>query len=185
MRSGNLLRPSILISLLVLFILLCGAFLFSPPIRARYLFNKLKPLQVGHSSFGYLNGGEGPGVTFVITFDVKNSVVENKSAGYAIGIDPHGASPSEVRVGVQEQWWGRIPNPAEPPTQKGWQVSYFERHGHRENISTIFHVHMTPRSSAEDWQRYTAFNYSCFWKYKGCRDARGLLPTADPFPHNL
>ena len=220
MRSGNLLRPSILISLLVLFILLCGAFLFSPPIRARYLFNKLKPLQVGHSSFEdaqrlakklgakpdnrlspcdpsycfwsvVINNARlpqwwrGPGVTFVITFDVKNSVVENKSAGYAIGIDPHGASPSEVMVGVQEQWWGRIPNPAEPPTQKGWQVSYFERHGHRENISTIFHVHMTPRSSAEDWQRYTAFNYSCFWKYKGCKDARGLLPTADPFPHNL
>jgi hypothetical protein len=214
MRSGNLLRPSILISLLVLSILLCGTFLFSPPIRARYLFNKLKPLQVGHSTFEdaqrlaaklgakpnipcdpsycfwsvVINNARlpqwwrGPGATFVITFDVKNSVVENKGTGYAIGIDTDGASPSEVRVGVQEKW---LRNIVEPPTQKGWQVSYLERHGHRENISTIFHVHMTPRSSAEDWQRYTAFNYSCFWKYKGCRDARGLLPTADPFPDNL
>jgi len=45
-----------------------------------------------------------------------------------------------------------------------------------------FQVYMPPRSSAEDWQRYTAFNYSCFWKYKGCKDARDLLPTADPYP---
>jgi hypothetical protein len=123
----------------------------------------------------------GSGVTFVITFNVKDSIVVNKSAGYDIGIDPRGFTPSEVVVGVQEKWSRLM---MEPPTNKGWRISYFEKNGHRENISTKFAVHLTPRSSAEDWRRYTAFNYSCFWKYKGCSDGRELLPTADPLPED-
>jgi hypothetical protein len=121
----------------------------------------------------------GSGVTFVVTFEVNDSVVVHKGAGYDIGIDPLAFTPSQVSVVVKESWTRLMP---EPPTQKGWGISYFERNGHRENISTKFVVHLTPRSSAEDWRRYTAFNYRCFWKYKGCRDARELLPTADPFP---
>ena len=214
MRSRNLLLPSILMSLVALLVLLCGAFLLRPAIRSRYLFQKLEPLQVGHSTFEdaqrlaakmgakpyipcdrsycfwsvVINNAQlpqwwrGSGVTFVITFDVKDSVVVNKGAGYDIGVDPHGVTPSEVRVGVQESWTRLM---SEPATQKGWRISYFEKHGHRENISTRFDVHMTPRSSAEDWRRYTAFNYSCFWKYKGCRDARDLLPTVDRLPDDM
>jgi hypothetical protein len=200
-----------IVCLFTLLILLCGAYLLRPSIRARYLFHQLEPLQVGHSTFedaqrlaeklGAKPDGScdrsycfwdvvvnnarlpqwwrGSGVTFVITFNVNDSVVVHKGVGYDIGIDPNSFTPSKVTVVVKESWTRLM---SEPPTQKGWGISYFENHGHRENISTTFQVHMTPRSSADDWKRYTAFNYSCFWKYKGCRDARDLLPTADPLP---
>jgi len=127
----------------------------------------------------------GSGVTFVLNFEAEDSVVVYKGAGYVIGIDTSRRAPSEVWVGVKEQWLRTRRGDRlimEQPTTKGWGMSYFERNGHREDVSTKFQVHMTPRSSAEDWRRYSAFNYSCFWKYKGCRDGRELLPTADPFP---
>ena len=127
----------------------------------------------------------GSGVTFAITLNVKDSVLVNKGVWYAIGIigiDSYTFTPSEVSVGLQEKWSRPMRGYMLPPTQKGWRISYFEKHGHRENISTTFQVHMTPRSSADDWKRYTAFNYGCFWKYKGCKDARELLPAADPLP---
>ncbi|CAN5661966.1 hypothetical protein BH10ACI4_BH10ACI4_26430 [soil metagenome] len=200
-------------SLLVLLILLWGSCLLRPAIRARYFVRQLEWLQVGHSTFEdaqrlakklgakpegncdrsycfwdiVVNNARlpqwwrGSGVTFVITFNVSESVVVHKGAGVDIGLDPNLFTPSKVLVVVKESWTRLV---SEPPTQKGWGTSYFENHGHRENVSTKFEVHMTPRSSAEDWRRYTAFNYSCFWKYKGCRDARDLLPTADPFPEN-
>jgi hypothetical protein len=195
--------------------LLCGAYMLYPSLRAHYLFHELEPLRVGHSTFAdaqrlakklgakpsSLNPCDrsycswrtdvnnarlpqwwrGAGVTFAIDFEVKDSVVVNKGAWYAIGIDPHAFIPSHVSVGEQESWSRLM---SEPPTQKGWRISYFENHGHRENISTKFVVHLTPRSSAEDCRRYTAFSYGCFWRYKGCRDARDLLPTADPFPES-
>jgi hypothetical protein len=197
--------------LLTLVILLGGGYVAYPSLRARYLIHQLEPLQIGHSSFEdaqrlaeklgakpegscdrsycfwdvVVNNARlpqwwrGSGVTFVITFDVDDSIVAHKGVGYDIGIDPKSFTPSEVRVVVKETWTRLL---AEPPTQKGWRISYFDNHGHRENISTRFDVHMTPRSSAEDWRRYIAFNFSCFWRYKGCKDARELLPTADPFP---
>jgi hypothetical protein len=130
----------------------------------------------------------GSGVTFAIDFEVKDSVVRNKGAWYGIGIlkiDSNYVPVSSVSIGVQEKWiLTRMPSRVveEPPTSEGWGVNYLERNGNREIVSTKFQVHMTPRSSAEDWKRYTAFNYSCFWKYKGCKDATELLPTADPFP---
>jgi uncharacterized protein (UPF0548 family) len=130
----------------------------------------------------------GSGVTFAIDFEVKDSVVRYKGAWYGIGIlniDSNYVPVSSVSVGVQEKWiFTRAPNRVivEPPTSKGWGINYLERNGNREIASTKFQVNMTPRSSVEDWQRYTAFNYSCFWKYKGCKDAKDLLPTADPFP---
>jgi hypothetical protein len=126
----------------------------------------------------------GSGVTFIGTFEVKDSVVVSKGIGYAIGIDPETFTPSMVSVGVKERWNRPMRDYTEPTTEKGWGISYFEKNDHREKTSIKFGVHMTPRSSAEDWQRYTAFNYSSFWKFKGCKDARELLPTADPFPEN-
>jgi hypothetical protein len=108
------------------------------------------------------------------------SEVVDKGAWYAIGIDPYTFTPSMVSVGVKERWSRPSRDYIEPPTQKGWSINYFESRPY----SNKFRVLMTPRTSVEDWQRYTAFNYSCFWKYKGCRDARDLLPTADPFPYD-
>jgi hypothetical protein len=125
----------------------------------------------------------GSGVTFVIDFFVDHSVIVGKGAWYAIGIDPYTFTPSMVSVGEQEKWLRQREGDRiveEPPTGKGWEVSYFEKNGSRELATARFVVRMTPRSSAEDWRRYTAFNYSCLWKYRGCKDARELLPTADP-----
>src|SRR5260370_28206743 len=51
MRSRDLSLPSILISLLALLILLCGAYLLRPSIRAHYLFSKLETLELGRSTF--------------------------------------------------------------------------------------------------------------------------------------
>ncbi len=203
----------LVVSSLTLASAMFGAYLFFPPIRARYLARQLESLQVGHSTFedaqrlaeklgakpegncdrsycfwGFVANNarlpqwwRGSGVTFIITFDVKDSVVVHKGLGYEIGINKNSFPSSKVSVVMKESWTRLL---SEPPTQKGWKTSYIENHDHRENVSTKFEVHMTPRSSAEDWQRYTAFNYSCFWKYKGCKDARELLPTADPLPDN-
>jgi hypothetical protein len=204
----------LIIACFVLLGLVLGASLFGPAIRARYLVHQLEPLQVGHSTFEdaqrlaeklgakpegscsrlycfwdvVINNARlpqswrGSGVTFVITFNVKDSVVAHKGVGYDIGIDPNSFTPSQVLVVVKETWTRLM---QEPSTQKGWRISYFENHGQRKNISTRFEVRLTPRSPAEDWRRNTAFNYSCFWKYKGCKDARELLPTADPLPKNM
>jgi len=132
----------------------------------------------------------GLGVTFAVNFAVKDSLVEYKGAWYAIGVaqdaievDPYRSIPSSVSAGVKEKWLRQRDGDRiveEPPTGKGWDISYFEKNGSRELANARFVVRMTPRSPAEDWQRYTAFNYSCLWKYEGCRDVRELLPTADP-----
>jgi hypothetical protein len=83
----------------------------------------------------------GFGVTFVIDFLVEDSVVVNKGAWYAIGIDPYTFTPSMVSVGEQEMWLRpRRENRGivERPTEKGWGISYFEKNGHRERVSTNF-----------------------------------------------
>ncbi len=124
-------------------------------------------------------------MTFTIDFEVKDSIVAYKGAAYAIGADTANFTSFYVSVGVKEKWIQTRQEDriiVEPPTDKGWQISYLEKNGYREINSTKFQVHMTPRSSVEDWRRYTGFNYSCFWRYKGCKDARERLPTADPFP---
>jgi hypothetical protein len=202
MRSRRLLLPSILISLLALLILLCGAYLLRPSIRAHYLFGKLETLELGHSSFEDAQrlakkiGAEpygtcdhsyceldasvdnaripqwwrGSGAAFRVSFTVKDSVVVRKNTGFGIG--KIGAFiPSQVSLEEQEHW-GR--GNTKEPVQAGWYSTELFRY-------YWFTVRMTPKASAEDRRRYTAFNYSCFWKYKGCRDARDLLPTADPF----
>jgi hypothetical protein len=200
-RSSAVVR--LLAAALCLLILLCCAFLLRPLIRARYLFSELETLQLGHSTFedaqrlaekigaepsgpcgrtwcewvASVNNSELPrwwrglGEAFDVSFGVKNSVVMRKNTGFGIGIIDT-FSPSSVELTEQENW-GRIPRPE--PVAAGWQTSELYRYYQ-------FVVYMTPKASAEDRRRYTSFNFNCFWKYKGCRDARDLLPTADPFP---
>jgi len=178
--------------------------LLFPSIHARYLFNELKTLQLGHSTFedaqrlaGKINATpyatcdpskcewhkrvdnarlprwwRGSGETFSVAFDVKDSVVVRKEAAFATGIEDGSVHPSRVLVQEQEQW-GR--GNTQKAVQAGWNTTEVFRY-------CSFTVLMTPKASVEDRRRYTAFNYSCFWKYKGCADARYLLPTADPFP---
>jgi hypothetical protein len=100
-------------------------------------------------------------------FTVKNSKVTEKGVGYQIGLPgSYTADISSVYVAEKESW--------QKDGQKWWRMNSAN--------SATFVVEMTPRSTPEDQKKYTAFNYSCFWKYKGCRDARDLLPTADPLP---
>jgi hypothetical protein len=189
--------------LLALPILLCGAYLLYPSMHARYLFNELETLQLGHSNFedaerlarkihaepyDTCNRSKcewdkridnariplwwrGSGESFSVSFSVQDSLVARKDIGFGIGL-VGSIHPSMVELEEQEHW-GRT-NTREP-VQAGWYTTDKFRY-------YWFQVRMTPKASAEDRRRYTAFNYSCFWKYKGCRDARDLLPTADPFP---
>ncbi len=194
-----------MVSLPALLILLCGASLLRPSIRARYLFSELETLQLGQSTFEDAQqlakkiGAEphgtcdrsyceldasvdnaripqwwrGSGAAFLMSFTVKDSVVVRKNTGFGIG--KIGAFiPSQVSLEEQEHW-GRLPT--REPVQTGWQTTERFRY-------YWFTVRMTPKASAEDRRRYTAFNYSCFWKFRGCKDARELLPTADPFPES-
>ena len=188
------------VCLLGLLIFLCCAFLSRPTLRARYLFGKLETLQLGHSSFedaqrlarqihakptgpcdrsaceweAMVDNAELPrwwrrsGETFLVSFNVKNSVVVRKNIGFGIGTKP----PYPSQVGLEEQEnWGRLSG--REPIAAGWRTSELYRY-------YSFQIYMTPRASAEDRRRYTSFNFNCFWKYKGCKDARELLPTADP-----
>jgi hypothetical protein len=205
-RFRNVSNGWLIVSLLALLILLCGAYLLRPSIRAHYLFKELGTLQLGHSTFedaeqlatkihakpsGVCNRSEctwgvkidnaglprwwrNSGEIFAIAFSVKDSIVVRKYIGFGTGTDAS-FTPSHVSLEEQEHW-GRT-NTREP-VQAGWYTTDKFRY-------YWFTVRMTPKASAEDRRRYTAFNYSCFWKYQGCKDARELLPTADPFPPEL
>jgi hypothetical protein len=192
-----------LASLLTLLLLSCSAYLMRPAIRARYLFGELETLQLGYSTFEdaqrlakriganpygpcdrsscewdvRMDNSELPrwwrglGEAFVVAFDVTNSVVVRKSTGFGIGRSDE-FSPSSVGLIEQENWGrGNIPE----PVAAGWSTSELYRHYE-------FTIYMTPKASAADRRRYTSFNFNCFWKYKGCKDGRELLPAADPLP---
>jgi hypothetical protein len=194
-----------LITILVaLAMLLCGAYLLYPSLHARYLFSELETLQLGRSTFedaerlarkisaepygacdrsycewdkridnAYLprwwRGSSGVG--FSVSFTVKDSLVVRKDTGFGIGL-LGSIHPSQVELEEQEHW-GRVPT--REPVQAGWYTTEKFRY-------YWFQIRMTPKASAADRHRYTAFNYSCFWKYQGCKDARELLPTAAHFP---
>jgi hypothetical protein len=204
-RFRNVSVSWLIVSLLALLIVPCGIYLLRPPIRAGYLFHELETLQPGQSTFedaerlarkihakpnvpcsrsactwaveidnAHLpRWWRGNGEVFAVAFSVKDSVIMRKYAGFGTGTDAS-FTPSHVSIEEQEHW-GR--GNTREPVQTGWYTTKLFRY-------YWFTVRMTPKASAEDRRRYTAFNYSCFWKYKGCRDARDLLPTADRFPYD-
>jgi len=205
-RFRNLRIGWLISSLVGLVILLFGAYLLYPSLHARYLFNQLETLQLGRSTFedadqlarkihakpyGACNRSycewdktidnarlplwwRGSGVGFSVSFTVKDSLLVRKDTGFGIGT-LETVHPSQVGL-LEQEHWGRT-NTREP-VQAGWYSAEKFRYW-------WFRVYMTPKASAEDRRRYTAFNYRCFWKYQGCKDARELLPTADPFPSEL
>ena len=181
------------------------ASLVRPSIRARYLFRKLETLPLGHATFedaqrlakticAKPNGTacdrsfcewdvkmdnseiprwwRGSGETFAVSFDVENSVVVRKGTGYGIGIESDRFNPSQVGLEEQENW-GRIPR--KEPITAGWYTSNLHRYDK-------FVVYMTPKASAEERRRYTAYNFNCFMQYRGCKDGRDLLPVAGSYP---
>ena len=187
-------------------LLLGAAYLLRPAIYAHYLFNELETLQLGHSTFEdaerlarkiHANPSDacdrskcewdkkidnaylplwwrGAGESFVVAFDVKDSLVVRKNTGFGIAT-LESFHPSQVGL-IEQEHWGR--SNTREPVQAGWGTSEKFRY-------YDFVAYMTPKASVEDRHRYTAFNYGCFWKYQGCKDARELLPTADPFPETL
>ncbi len=194
---------SMIASLLSLSTVIVGACLLIPSLRAAYLFKELKTLELGYSTFddaqrlatrihaksdlfGACNKSEctwratidnsripgwwrGTGESFAVTFSVKNSLVVYKSTIYSIGLDGD-FHPSTVTLEEQEHWSRRN---AIEPIEIGWGSTdlypYYQ-----------FGVRMTPKASTQDRRRYTSFNFNCLWKYKGCNDARDLLPAAKP-----
>jgi hypothetical protein len=144
----------------------------------------------------------GKGVTFGIAFSVKDSIVTDKGVEYSVGADPSTVDEAYVgRPGVYvaqtESWfkWRKekqhelqkeqpegFPDYVEPPVRKGWEKIWYDAKG--EIAVDRFAVYILPKSQSipEDWKKYTAFNYSCFWKYKGCSYGKDLLPIADPYP---
>jgi hypothetical protein len=202
-RFRNLSIGWLVVSILSLVVLLWCAYSLRPSIRARYLFNELETLQIGHSTFedaqrlakkigpephGFCDRlactwsakvdnariprwWRGSGEIFDIVFDVQDSIVVRKYTGFGVGTEAS-FTPSHVSLEEQEHW-GR--DNTREPVQAGWYTTERFRY-------YWITVRMTPKASVEDRRRYTAFNFNCFWKYKGCEDARYLLPTADKFP---
>jgi hypothetical protein len=193
----------LIVTLPALIIFLCGTYLMYPSLRARYLFHEVETLQLGHSTFEdaerlarkihakpnalcnrsactwgvELNNTHlprwwrGNGEVFAIAFSVKNSVVTSKYTGFGIGTDAS-FTPSHVSLEEQEHW--ERGNTKEP-VQAGWYTTERFRY-------YWFTVRMTPKASPEDRRRYTSFNFNCFWKYRGCKDSRKLLPIAGRTP---
>jgi hypothetical protein len=188
--------------------MLCCAYLFFPAVRARYLFSRLETLRLGSSTFDdakriatqigakssvpcgpsdcewskRIDNAQlprwwrGSGEVFAVAFDVKDSVVSRKTTGFGIeGSGINEFSPSSVGFTEVDEHWLRD-RPTEPIVA-GWATSELFRYYQ-------FDVRITPRVTANDRKRYSAFDYGCLWRFHGCKDARGLLPAADPFPEN-
>ena len=202
--SSNVVACGVLFSLFLFS--LGSAYLLRPSIRARYLLNAAETLRVGKASFsdaqqlaskiganptpfGPCSPSDcewdvrvgnsklpiwwrGKGATFAVSFDVKDSIVVRKSMAYAIGTETDVVYPSSVGI-VQQENWGRRRVPE--PLAAGWQTSDWYKYWQ-------FKVYITPKATAEQWRRYTSYNFSCFWKYKGCKDGRDLLPVSRTYP---
>src|SRR5215472_70688 len=186
---------------------LCLACLFYPAARARYLFNQVESLQLGRSTYEdaealaqkigatpyppygpcsrsdcewslRIDNAElprwwrGAGESFGVAFDVKDSKVVRKTFGYGVGILNDGFFPSSVGLTELEHW----PRQHRPVlVEAGWYSTdlypYWD-----------FRVSMIPGASAQDRRRYSAYDYGCMWKYRGCKDGRELLPVAASMP---
>jgi hypothetical protein len=146
----------------------------------------------------------GKGVTFIIAFTAKDSRVTDKGVEYNVGVGTPKAGEGflgrpRVDVFQSESWFKyqkekqrqiqelsheRPTDFVEPPVSKGWEKIWYDENG--KIAIDAFAVCISPGSKSilEDWKKYTAFNYSCFWKYKGCNYGKDLLPIADPYPPN-
>ena len=184
--------------------LVCSAFLVRPVFRARYLFRELETLSLRHATFedaqrlakridakptdfsctrsscewavrmdnsAIPRWWRGSGETFGVSFAVENSIVVRKGAGYGTGLE-RDVFRSAVALEEEEHWDRKR---IQEPLTAGWLSSNMNRYDE-------FVVYMTPKASAEDRRRYTSYNFSCFSKYRGCRDGRQLLSVAGSFP---
>ena len=180
--------------------------LFYPAARAGYLFGQVERLELGHSTYedaealarkigatpttyGPCNCSDcewgvevdnaklpqwwrGSGEAFRASFAVKDSKVVRKNFGYGIGTLAEDFFPSSVGLTEQEYW----PAQHRPVlVEAGWYSTDLYPYWN-------FRVNMIPGASVQDKRRYTAYNYTCMWKYRGCKDGRELLPVAASMP---
>jgi hypothetical protein len=146
----------------------------------------------------------GKGVTFGVVVTVKDSIVTDKGVEYSIGVgtptvgeafygrprvDVFQSESSfeyqkEKQRKLQEEIHEKPTDYVEPPISKEWGKIWYDKNG--KMIVDYFAVNISPRSKSilEDWKKYTAFNYRCFWKYKGCSYGKDLLSITDPYPPN-
>ena len=190
---------------LCLAMLVSFASLVRPSIRARNLFRKLETLPLGHATFEdaqrlaktigakptgtacdrsfcewdvKMDNSEiprwwrGSGETFAVYFDVENSVVVRKGTGYGIGIESDRFNPSQVGLEEQENW-GRIPR--KEPITAGWYTSNLHRYDK-------FVVYRTPKASAEERRRYTAYNFNCLCNTEDAKMEETCCPLRAPIP---
>jgi hypothetical protein len=170
--------------------------LFQPYMRARNLLSQVSTLQVGSSSFedaervGKRLGSpgndpclpvdcywtfsidnfkvptawRGEGTRFVAGFRVQNSVVTEQRFMFQIGT---GFNPQTAEF-WERQTWPHYPKQFIVGTQTTENNPHYRSY-----------VKLTPAASADVRKRYLSFNFSCLWKYGGCKDAQELLPTVD------
>jgi len=143
----------------------------------------------------------GKGVSFAVVITAKDSLVTSKGVEYSVGVGT--PTVGEAFIGrprvyvsqtencfkwdeekqrkLQEKFREKFPDIVETPVRKGWQKIWCKD---EKIASDAFAVCISTRykSTPEDWKKYTAFNYSCFWKYKGCSYGKDLLTIADPYP---
>jgi len=146
----------------------------------------------------------GKGVSFAIAFTVRDSIVTDKGVIYYVGLEPSTADEAflgrpSVYVSETESWFKwqkekqrelqersheKPTDYVELPVSKGWEKIWYDKNG--KIAVDRFAVYISPKSKSipEDWKKYTAFNYRCFWKYKGCSYGKDLLSITDPYPPN-
>ena len=182
----------------------CFIYMAFPYFRARYVFSRFQSERIGQDdraqveitarkigarTYGVCNDDScewemrldnaqfprwwrGSGELIFMSLVVHNGVLVRKSFGYGKGLKTDPLSPSSVSV-VEQDGWGRLAR--KEPVAVEWTVT--DRYPF-----FFFVVYMTPKASAQEQQLYTAFNFDCLWRYKGCRDVRELLPVAARFP---
>jgi len=170
--------------------------LFQPYVRARHLLSKIDALQVGESSFeeakrvGMVLGSQGndpclpadcywtftvdnfsipamwrgEGTRFIAGFRVQNSVVSEQRFMLQIGT----GFDAQTAEFWERETWPNFPKQFIVGTQTTPTRPHFRSY-----------VNLTPATHADIRERYLSFNLNCFWKYRGCRDAKELLPTVD------
>lgn len=170
--------------------------LFQPYLRARSLLSQISVLQVGSSSFDeakrvgrrlgsqgndpctpldcswtfsvddfkFLTVWRGEGVRFIAGFRVQNSVVSEQRFMFQIGTGVN----AQTATFWERETWPHYPKQFIVGTETSSVYPHFRSY-----------VNLTPATPPDVRGRYLSFNFNCFWKYHGCKDARELLPTID------
>ena len=104
----------------------------------------------------------GPVTDFLVSFQVKDSIVINRIYRYRIG---NGMNSSSIEINEHADSRGCL------------EPICISRQTKENNPYYRTSVFMTPAVSMEYRKRYLSFNMNCMWKFRGCKNALDLLPT--------